>query len=150
MRCPNCNSKINNKSKFCPECGNKTSDNLPFKAKRKEWIDKHLLLVNIINSFPVNVLYSLLPAFLIFKLFSNFGFNIGMGDVKNTLLYLVGMCAIFPFSLGFFVVLYFKTFAKSFKMSKYSVNLTNNKKYYIFIILDIVGLLVMGLCLYLF
>ncbi len=140
MRCVNCNYRVNKTWKVCPNCGNKLNDKLPFKSKRKEWIDKHLLLVNIIYCFPVNLIYTALPALLVYWFFT-YKFNDANGfNVINTSGYLIGITGIFPFLLIMFFFLFIKVYMKSFMMAKYAYDISKDKKYYIFTGLDIIGI----------
>ena len=105
MTCVNCNYRVNKTWKVCPKCGNKFNDKLPFKSKRKEWIDKLLLLVNIIYCFPVNLIYTALPALLVYWFFT-YKFNDGNRfNVINTSGYLIGITGIFPFLLIMFFLI---------------------------------------------
>jgi len=150
MRCKNCDYKLNKSWKVCPNCGNKVEIvNLPFKAKNKEWIDKHLLLVNIFYCLPVNLLYTLLPAYLVYWGFNEIGMASESNDMITSMLYMLGYSALFPILLMVFFVIFVKCYVKSFKMVKYASGVTNDKRYYYFIISDVVGL-VIALIVYFF
>lgn len=146
MRCNNCNGKLNKRWKVCLNCGNKiVENNLPFKMKHKEWIDKHLVLVNVVYCFPINLLYTLLPALLVYMLFTKASTSGSVLDINNTFVYLIGISGLFPFLLMMCFILFLKSYMKSFKIAKYAVQSTNNKKYYMFIILDVIGIMVLGI-----
>lgn len=146
MRCNNCDYKVNKKWKVCPNCGNKILDNnLPFKMKHKEWIDKHLVLVNVVYCFPINLLYTLMPALLVYMFFTKAGTSGDILNINNTFVYLIGISGLFPFLLMICFILFLKSYMKSFKIARYAVQSADNKKYYMFTILDVVGIIILGI-----
>ena len=142
MRCNNCSYKLNKTWKLCPNCGNKIeNENLPFKAKKKEWIDKHLLSVNVFYCLPVNFVYTLLPAYLVYWAANKIGMTSGSNDMMTSMLYMLGYSVLLPILLMIFFIIFLKSYVKSFKLARYAVNVSGDGRYNYFIIGNIVGLL---------
>jgi hypothetical protein len=143
MKCNNCGCSISKTWKVCPKCANElVNNNLPFKAKYKGWIDKHLLLINIFCALPFNLLYTLLPGWLVYYYFVNYSTNGDALNINNVFTTLIGVSAIFPFLLVVFVLIFIKSTLKSFLMARYAVKTTNDTKYNYFILGNIICLLV--------
>ena len=150
MRCNNCSYKLNKSWKVCPNCGNKIEYmNLPFKAKKKEWVDKHLLFVNLFYCMPINLLYTLLPAYLVYWGFNKIGMTSGSNDMMLSMLYMLGYSVALPILLMIFFVIFLKCYIKSFKLARYAVNISGDGRYNYFILINIVGLLLsVVICLF--
>ena len=147
MRCNNCGYKLSKDWKVCPKCANEVIlSNLPFKAKNKTWVDKHLILVNVIYGFPFNALYTFLPAFLLYLYVGQNGTSGDALTIDNVFSILVSLSALYPFLIVLLLLLFAKAMVKSFKMIKYAVKTTNDKRYYLFTVSNIVGIVLLVTC----
>ena len=144
MRCNFCGYRLSNEWKVCPKCANEVIfSNLPFNSKHKDWVDKHLVHVNVFYGFPFNMLYTFLPAFLIYLYFEKKGASSDALTIDNVFSTLLSISALYPFLILLFAIIFMKVMLKSFKLAKYAVKSTNDKKYYYFIAGDVVGIVIL-------